>query len=133
MVYFAAKSEIPSETVNGILALQTKNGQSVQYTNLSWDSITGMQKSIATVLKNQLIDEINRPNAFAIMLDADLTVDKYLSICARYIKGGKPVTQMLYKAPVADGKAYTIVNCVTQELNKMSIVFDKSTSLATDG
>ena len=52
-VCFAAKSEIPSETVNGILALQTKNGLSVQYTNLSWDLITGMQKSIATVLKNQ--------------------------------------------------------------------------------
>ena len=69
------------------------------------------------------------------MLDesTDLTVDKYLSIYARYIKGGKPVTQMLCSAPVADGKAHTIVNCVAQELNKMGIDFDKCTSLATDG
>ena len=51
------------------------------------------------------------------MLDesTDHTVKKYLSICARYIKGGKPVTQMLCNAPVADGKAHTICKlCCTR-------------------
>ena len=39
-VYFAAKAEIPSTTINGILALQSMNGVDMRYKNVIWDTIT---------------------------------------------------------------------------------------------
>ena len=53
-VYFTAKSELPSESINGLLTLQIMNGVQMPYKNLSWDSITEIQRSICYVLKNTM-------------------------------------------------------------------------------
>ncbi|XP_053395815.1 SCAN domain-containing protein 3-like [Mercenaria mercenaria] len=134
-IYFAAESEIPSSTVNGLLELHTRNGLDVKYTNLSWDSITKMQNSIAHVLRDELVNEIKSSGGFALMLDesTDETVDKRLSMCVRYVKGGELFTKMLYNVPIADGRAHTIVNCVVEEFEKLGISLADCTSLATDG
>ena len=117
------------------MALQTRNGLDCTYTNLSWDSITEMQNSIAFFLDSSLIKDICESPVFAVMLDesTDVTVDRRLSICARYAKGGEPKTDMLCYVSVHDGRSHTIVNCVVHEFEVMGIDLTKSTSLATDG
>lgn len=134
-VYYAAKSEIPSNSVNGLLELLTKVGINVKYTNLSWDSITEMQNAISHVLQDELINDIKKSEIFAIMLDesTDVTVQKRLSICIRYVKAGEPLTKMLCNVHVDDGCAHTIMNTVVQEFERLDIDLSKCTSLATDG
>ena len=134
-VYFAAKNEIPSNTVNGLLELQTKNGLDVKYTNLSWDSLCEMQSSIAHILRSELVEDVKSSGVFAVMLDesTDVTVDKRLSICVRYVKDGESVTKMLCNVPVDDGRAHTIVNTVVQEFQRVDLDLANCTSLATDG
>ncbi|OOY36387.1 hypothetical protein BOV89_12870, partial [Solemya velum gill symbiont] len=87
-IYFAAKSELPSESINGLLQLQALNGVSMKYKNLSWDSITDIQRSIAHVLKSSIVDDIKESVFYGLTLDesTDLTVEKRLSICIRYVK-----------------------------------------------
>ena len=134
-VYYAAKSETPSENINGILALQKRNGLDCKYTNLCWITIAEMQNSIAFVLKREQVKDINESPVFAIILDEsrDVTVEKRLSICIRYVKAGEHKTDMFCNVPVDDGCSHTIVNCVVHEFQEMGIDLTKCTSLATDG
>lgn len=134
-VYFAAKSELPSETVNGLLNLQRLNGQNVDYKNLSWDSITDMQESISYTLTKKMLKEIKESNVFALMLDesTDVTVEKHLSVCVRYVKPGQPKTHLLCNLPLEDGCAHTIVNTVVQACDRLGIDLSNCVSLATDG
>ena len=43
--YFAVKYEIPLESINGMLTLQTMNGININDKNLSWDTISDIQKA----------------------------------------------------------------------------------------
>ena len=134
-VYYAAKEQEPSEKVNRLLALQKKNGLNTEYQNLSWSTIDNIQESICSVMTKALVDEINSSPSFALMLDesTDITVDKRLSICVRYVKFGVPVTKFLINVPLVDGRAHTIVNSVVQQCIDLGIDLTKMTSLATDG
>lgn len=134
-IYFAAKSELPSESINGLLQLQALNGVSMKYKNLSWDSITDIQRSIAHVLKSSIVDDIKESVFYGLTLDesTDLTVEKRLSICIRYVKAGTPNTQFLCNVPLEDGRATTIVNCVVESLERLGISLSSCVSLATDG
>ncbi|XP_052233429.1 zinc finger protein 862-like [Dreissena polymorpha] len=127
--------EIPSSTINSLLDLQTKNGLNIKYTNLSPDTVSEIQTSIEHVLREGLVNDIKSSPVFAMMLDesTDLTVDKRLSICVRYIKAGEPVTNMLVNVHLEDGTAHTIMNCVAHEFERHGIDLANCTSLATDG
>ena len=80
-------------------------------------------------------DEIKTSKFYGIMIDesTDLTVEKRLSICIRYVKSGVPVTHFLCNVPVEDGKAHTIVNCIVETFNQISLTLSTCVSLATDG
>lgn len=134
-VYMAAKTESPSSVINSMITLQSKNGLDMKYTNLSWDTITDMQSSIAHVLQADLVSDIKASGVFALMLDesTDVTIDKRLSICVRYVKDGEPQTKMLCNVHLDDGCAHTIVNCVSEQFKTFGVDLDSCTSLATDG
>ena len=79
--------------------------------------------------------DINESPVFAIMLDesTDVTVERRLSICIRYVKAGEPKTDMYCNVPIENGCSHTIVDCVVHEFQAMGIDLTKCTSLATDG
>lgn len=134
-VYFTAKSELPSESINGLLNLQKMNGVEMPYQNLSWDSITEIQRSISFVLKADLVSEIKTSVFYGLMIDesTDLTVDKRLSVCIRYVKNGEPLTKFLCNVPLEDGKATTIVNSIVKTFEQLGLSLSACVSLATDG
>ena len=134
-VYTVAKEELPSEKVNSLLTMQRKNELDVKYRNLSWDTISDIQKSIGKVITSDLVSDINASPTYAIMLDesTDISIQKHLSICVRYEKNGKAVCKFLTNSYVRDGKAHTIVNCIANEFQRLGICLSKCTSLATDG
>lgn len=111
------------------------NGVEMPYKNLSWDSITDNQRSISHVLKSSLVDDIKSSDFYGLMLDesTDITVQKRLSVCIRYVKSGEAVTQFLCNVSIEDGKAYTLVNCVIKILEDFGIPLESCVSLATDG
>ena len=82
------------------------------YKNLSWDTVTEMQKCISKLLKKDIVDQIKQSKFFAICIDEsqDLAVHKKLSVCIRYCVNGEPITCYLSSTKVDDGKAYTITN-----------------------
>lgn len=134
-VYFAAKSELPSTNVNGLLKLQFTNGVETKYQNLSWDTITSVQSSISQSIKNDIVNDINQSKYFGFLLDesTDIANEKRLSICVRFVKEGTPVTKFLCNVPIDDGCAHTIVNCVIDQMNRFGLDISKCVSLATDG
>ena len=83
------------------------NGINIKYTNLSWDTISDIQKSISHVLTQEKVTDIKLSLVFGIMIDesTDLTVDNILRICVRYVKAGesKSVTKFLCKVAITGG------------------------------
>lgn len=134
-IYYVTKSEIPTNSLNGLLDLQKKNGLEFKYTNLSWDTITEIQKCICQKLTDSLVDEIKTSEVYGIMLDesTDIGIQKRLSVCVRYVKQGEPVTKFLLNVQLENGCAITIVNCVLEEFEKLEINLNNCVSLATDG
>ena len=129
-VYYAAKEQEPSEKINRLLALQKKNGLTTEYQNLSPTTIGGIQDSICRVMTKTLVDEINSSPSFALMLDesTDITVEKRLSICVRYVQLGEAVTKFLVNVPLVDGRAHTIVNTVVEQCSDFGIDLTNMTS-----
>lgn len=82
-VYQVASCEMASTHVNDILDLQRMNGLNVQYKNLSWDSITDIQRSISHALVTEVVRDLNRANSYGLMVDesTDITVEKHLCVC----------------------------------------------------
>ena len=134
-VYAVAKHEMPSEKVNGMLELQALNGCDMRYQHLSWTTIGEIQQCISTILKRSIVDEINTSDHFSLMLDesTDISVEKHLSICIRYVKNGEPCTKFLANVKVNDGCATTIVNALYDCVSSLGIDMSKCVSLATDG
>ncbi|XP_045212023.2 zinc finger protein 862-like [Mercenaria mercenaria] len=134
-VFYAASEELPTVKVNSLLELQRLNGASITYRNLSWDTLSEIQKYICTIIKRDLIEHIRESDFYAIMIDesTDLTVQKHLSICVRYVNKGEPVTEFLGNIGLEDGKAHTVVAALINYLNELQIDASKMVSLATDG
>ena len=118
-----------------MLELNKLNGLDIGYKNLSWDTIHEIQVSISNVLTTSVVQGIESSPYFSIMLDesTDIAVSKHLSICVCYVKSGRPVTKFLCNVALADGKAYTIVNCVVEKLQELGLNLSNCTSVATDG
>ena len=134
-VFYAAREGLPTNQVNNLLVLQRMNGADIKYKNLSWDTLSGIQSSIKSVLQKEIVTDILESDFFSVILDesTDLTVEKHLSICLRYTKHGESVTKFLTNISVQDGRAHTIVNQVIQALEKFELDPTKMVSLATDG
>jgi hypothetical protein len=134
-VYFCAKAELPSSQINGMLELQRLNGLDIKYQNLSWDTLHEIQSTISSVLTTSVISDIESSPFYSLMLDesTDITVNKHLSICVRYIKCGSPVTRFLCNVALTNGKAHTIVNCMVEILQELGLNLSNCTSIATDG
>ena len=66
------------------------------------------------------------------MLDesTDITVEKKLSICVRYVKLGKAQTTFLCNVPLSDRCAHTIVSTVSEQFEAVGIELSKCTSLS---
>lgn len=134
-IYHTAKEQESSEKINRHLALQNKNGLNTKYINLSPDTISDIQESICLVLTDSLVKDIQNSPVYSVMLDesTDITVEKRLSICVRYVKFGEPRTIFLCNVDLQDGCAHTIVNTVVEQFEKVGLELSKCTSLATDG
>ena len=74
------------------------NGINIKYKYLSWDTISDIQKSISHVLTQEIVTDIKSSQVFGIMINesTNLTVDKRLSICVRYVKAGELVTKFFF-------------------------------------
>ena len=72
---------------------------------------------------------------YGILLDKsiDISVQKHLSICIRYVLNGEPVTKFLTNGSLDDGKANTIVNVTVKCLEDFDLNLSYMVSLATDG
>ena len=134
-VYHTAKEQESSEKINRHLVLQNKNGLNTKYINLSPDTIADIQESICSVLTESLVSDIKSSPVYSIMLDesTDISVEKKLSICVRYVKLGEPQTIFLCNVDLPDGCAHTIISKVVEQFDKLGIELSKCTSLATDG
>ena len=117
-IYHAAKCEMPTTNVNGLIDLQKKNGIDCKYSNFNWDTITEIQSCIARTLTDNIVSDVKASSVYAMMLDesTDIGVEKRLSICVRYVKNGEPCSTFLCSVHLDDGCAITIVNCVVNEL-----------------
>ena len=68
-VYCVAMEEIPSSKVNALLTLQQVNGVNLKYRNLSWDTITEIQRCLCDTLVSKVVNEINDSSLFGIQMD----------------------------------------------------------------
>ncbi|XP_061173439.1 uncharacterized protein LOC133182609 [Saccostrea echinata] len=134
-IFYEAKEELPNDKVNSLLELQNLNGAIIKYKNVSWDTVKEIQSCIATIFTREIIKDIMESSFYAVMIDesTDLTVQKHLSLCIRYVKDGEAVTKFLANVSVEDGKAHTIVQRVVQCLEEFGLDPSKIVSLATDG
>ena len=63
----------------------------------------------------------------------DLSAQKHLSVCVRYVKNGEVVTTFLANVATENGKAHSIVSKLIQCLTNLGLDPGKIVSLATDG
>ena len=126
---------MPTDKCNGLLALQRINGVDISYRNLSWDTISEVQECLAQISKRQIVDRINESEFYAIMIDesTDISVQKNLSICVRYVVNGESQTEFLANVKIDNGYAHTIVRHLVAKLESLNIAKGKMVSLATDG
>ena len=122
-VYHTAKEQESSEKINRHLVLQNKNGLNTKYINLSPDTIADIQESICSVLTESLVSDIKSSPVYSIMLDesTDISVEKKLSICVRYVKLGEPQTIFHCNVDLPDGCAHTIISKVVEQFDKLGI------------
>lgn len=134
-VYYAAAEELPSSKINSLLELQCTNGCKISYKNLSWDTISEIQRCMCEVFKQEIVAEIEKSVFYSIMIDesTDITMKKHLSVCVRYVKDGESVTKFLGNVALEDGKAHTIVRCLIEFLESLKLDTSRLVSLATDG
>ena len=134
-VFYAADEGLPTKQVNKQLDLQRINGAEIKYRQLSWDTLCEIQSCITKAIRDELVSEIVQSEFYSIMIDesTDLTVQKHLSICIKYVKNGEAVTKFLTNVNVEDGKAHTIVRHVVTALENHGLKPEKMVSLATDG
>ena len=121
--------------MNCLLELQNLNGANTKYMNLSHGNVSEIQECITTMFERSLVEEIKESEYFAVMIDenTDLSVQKHLSVCVRFVKNGEAVTKFLGNMSVADGKAHTIVQALVTCLHDRGLDPTKIVSLATDG
>ena len=62
----------------------------------------------------------------------DITVQKHLSVCIRYVCKGAPVTKFLTNASLDDGKTHTVANVTVKCLEEFGLKLFNMVSLATD-
>ena len=57
------------------------------------------------MFQSELVNDIKASGVFALILDesTDVSVDKRLRICFRYVKGGEAQTKQLYNVHLDDG------------------------------
>ena len=110
-VFYTCKQELPSDKVNSLLELKNLNGANMKYKNLSYVTINEIQSCISNIFQRDLVEEMLQSEMYALMLDesTDLSVQKHLSLCVRYVKNGVAVTRFLANITLDDGKAHTIV------------------------
>lgn len=134
-VFFCAKSELPSETINKLLEYDIANGLNPQMQNISWTTISEMQTIISKCLQVEVVNQIKKSDCFGIMIDesCDLGVDKKLVVCVRYVVNGQPKTSYLGSVRVNDGKAHTITTHVHNLLQQLNLDLTKMVGLGTDG
>ena len=134
-VFCLTKKLQPPDMINTFLQLQSLNGVNLQYQNLSWDSIKDIQSCISDTIQRSIIEAVLISLFYGIPLDesTDISVQKHLSICIRYVLNGEPVTKFLTNVSLDDGKAHTIVNVTVKRLEDFGLNLSNMVSLATDG
>lgn len=134
-VFYLAKEEMPSDKLNSLLYLQQLNGVNISYKNLSWDTVTEIQKCLSTVIMKNIVSEIKKSSVYALMIDetTDLSVQKKLSICVRYVVNGESVTKFLANVKLIQGTAHAIVTALILKLEELGLDPSKLVSFATDG
>ena len=122
-VFCLGKKLQPSDMINTFLQLQSLNLVNLQYQNLSWDSIKGIQSCISDTIQRSINEAVLNSQFYGILLDesTDISVQKHLSICIRYVLNGEPVTKFLTNVSLDDGKAHTIVNVTVKCLEDFGI------------
>jgi hypothetical protein len=86
-------------------------------------------------LKRQIVDRIKESEFYAIMIDesTNISIQKKLSICVRYVVNGESQTEFLANVKIDNGYAHTIVRHLVAKLESLNIDKSKMVSLATDG
>ena len=97
-VYFAAHEELPSVSVNKLIKLQQLNDIHFPFQNLSWDSVHDIQESIASVLRDEVVEKLKKAKAFGLMIDenVDISVQENLVMYARFVDNGEEVTKFVW-------------------------------------
>ena len=134
-VFCLAKKLQPSDMTNTFLHWQSLNGVDIQFINLSWDSIKDIQSCISDTIQRSITEAVANCQYYGILLDesTDISVQKHLSICIRYVHYGEPVTKFLTNVSLVDGKAHTIVSVTVKCLEDFGLPLSNMVSLATDG
>ena len=63
-IFYAANSETPSSQIYNLIQLQKLNRASIEYQNLSWDSIMDIQSCISQVFQKEIIQDIKNCDFF---------------------------------------------------------------------
>ena len=134
-VFCLAKKLQSSDMTYTFLHLQSLNGVDIQFKNLSWDSIKDIQSCISDTIQRSITEAVADSQYYGILLDksTDISVQKHLSICIRYVHYGEPVTKFLTNVSLDDGKAHTIVSVTVKCLEVFCLPLSNMVSLATDG
>ena len=106
-IFYVSKEELPTEKVNSLLELQNLNGANTKYKSLSYVTINEIQDCISNILQRSLVEEIIQSEFYSVMIDesTDLSVQKHLSVCVRFVKNGEAVTKFLANVFIQDGKS----------------------------
>ena len=133
-IFCLAKKLQPSDMTNTLLKLQSLNGVDLEYQNLSWNTIKAIQNCISDTIQRFIIKEVLESQFYGILIDesTDITVQKHLSVCIRYVCKGAPVTKFLTNACLDDGKAHTVANVTVKCLEEFGLKLSNMVSLATN-
>ena len=108
-----------------------------EYQNLSWNDITATQSCLSDAIQRSIIQEVLESQFYRILIDEfqkeDITVQKHLSVCIRYVCKEAPVTKFLTNVSLYDRKAHTKSNVTVKCLEDFGNKLSNMVSLPTDG
>ena len=130
--YFLAKDRIPHMTTfPQLIQLQVANGD--KYTSAF--SIAAMVEAIDTWLERRLLESLRSSPCFSIMADEckDISTQKELSICCRWMVNGCPEEHFLTILHVKSTNAEAITRALTTYISDKELEYTKLVGQGYDG
>lgn len=111
------------------------NGVKCNFVDISDDTLSDVQESIAFVLDGEVKRGVAKSEYFGLIIDesTDISVHKKLAECIRYVADRKMVTKFLTNVKIQSGTAESIVHAVKNMCCNMGFDMHKLVGFGSDG